>query len=145
MAKKNLGGRPTVMTEEVVAKLVEGFKADFTIDEACRYAGIDQSTYFRRRQVDEAFCKEMDSAKDYVLIKAKKNIQTAVDEGDTDLSVKLLKMRQNKIYSERNVSEIEGEVGIKKADQLAEALDDILEIKEDADNTQTTQSDTGSM
>jgi len=145
MAKKSKAGRPRVITDEVIAKLEESFKYDFTVDEACRYAGIDPATYYRKRQDDEIFCEKMDRAKDYVLTKAKKNIQIAVDEGDTELSVKILKMRQNKIYNERTVNEIEGEVGVKKADQLADALDDILEIKGDGDNAQTVESNTGSV
>ncbi len=139
------GGRPTVMTEEVVEKLIEAYKWDATTGEACRYAGISESTYYDHYNKNKEFSEKIDRARDFIFEIAKKNIERAVVEGDTELSVKLLKMRQNKIYNERTVNEIEGEVGVKKADQIADALDDILEIKEDGNNTQTTQGDTDSM
>lgn len=145
MAKKSNAGRPTVITDDAIQKLEEAFKWDATIGEACRYAGISESTYYDHYNKNKQFSEKIDRARDFIFELAKKNIERAVSEGDTELSVKLLKMRQNKIYNERTVNEIEGEVGVKKADQLADALDDILEIKEDGDNTQTVESNTGSM
>jgi hypothetical protein len=48
MPKKSralVGGRPTVMTEEVMRKLEEAFSLDCTDEEACAYAGIGERTY----------------------------------------------------------------------------------------------------
>lgn len=44
--EKHAGGRPTVMTPEVVLKLEEAFKVDATDEKACALAGIGESTYY---------------------------------------------------------------------------------------------------
>ena len=46
MAKKNLGGRPTTFTNEVVQKLEEAFAMDCSVEEACLYADIARQTYY---------------------------------------------------------------------------------------------------
>lgn len=41
--------RPTVMTDDVVRKLIEAFKLDVSVEEACLYADISKDTYYRKR------------------------------------------------------------------------------------------------
>ena len=43
---KNKGGRPTVMTEDVIRKLEDAFAHDLSDTEACLYAGIGRTTLF---------------------------------------------------------------------------------------------------
>ena len=48
MAKKqvNKGGRPTVITPEVLAKLEQAFAIDCSVQEALSYASIKQDAYY---------------------------------------------------------------------------------------------------
>ena len=38
--KKSNAGRPPKINPDIVRKLTEGFQDDFTVEEACRFAGI---------------------------------------------------------------------------------------------------------
>lgn len=102
MAKKNKGGRPTVITPEVTAKLIEAFKNDFTQYEACLYAGISQDAFQRRCAADHRFAVEMDGAKAFVFFAAKRNIAQAVaNQKDVEQSKWYLQKRQKDLYSDR--------------------------------------------
>lgn len=54
--------RPTVMTEDVVRKLLEAFKLDVSVEEACLYARISKDTYYRKLKEDEEFSDEVERA-----------------------------------------------------------------------------------
>jgi hypothetical protein len=62
----NIIGRKTVITESVVAKLTEAFRMGYNDEEACQYADIDRSTYYRHLQTDLDFATQIASAKNYV-------------------------------------------------------------------------------
>lgn len=72
--------RPTDMTDDVVAKLLSAFESDLTAEEACDYAGIHRSTYYRRYKDDEAFKDKVDRAKTFCARKAKKTIKENLDD-----------------------------------------------------------------
>jgi hypothetical protein len=101
MPKKNKGGRPTKKNESILGKLEEGFKSDFTIVEACAYAGINPDTYHEWYTRDKVFSERMDRAKLFLFHQAKKNIAIAISSGEVEDSWKLLRSRQKDIYSER--------------------------------------------
>jgi hypothetical protein len=103
--------KPRKFTEEVIGKLEEGFKSDFTVKEACSYAWIAVDTYYEHYKKNKSFSDRMDSAEDFCFIMAKNNVRKWLNEGDKEYSLKRLKNRQNKRYSERN--EGEGEKSIK--------------------------------
>ena len=67
-------GRPNAIDDNVKAKLIEIFHIDGTVEEACWYAGIDVSTFYRKYRADEKFCKEMKAAMQYPFIVAKKTL-----------------------------------------------------------------------
>lgn len=69
--KKDLGGRPTKMTEEVTTKLESIFKIGGTIDEATSYAGISDETYRRWMNENESFMARMTAAHHYADVVAK--------------------------------------------------------------------------
>jgi hypothetical protein len=68
----NLGGRPTVITEAVVQKLIDIFKIGGTAIEACAYAKIGRQTYYDRLASDDGFRAEMESAQYFADLAAKK-------------------------------------------------------------------------
>lgn len=111
-------GRPLAITEEVVRKLTEGFHDDFTVEEACRNAGIAKTTFYEECKRDPAFADEMDRAQDYPLILAKKRLLNAIKnpESDDGLSLKFLERRQRDRYSPKIIEEHTGEVTLGYAD-----------------------------
>jgi hypothetical protein len=68
---KNRAGRPSSMTNEVVAKLMALFIQGFSVREACQLIGISIDSYYRRQRVDEDFAKNMLTAQNFILNKAR--------------------------------------------------------------------------
>jgi len=54
--------RPHVITDEVVKKLVEEFRYDATVEEACSYAWISIPTFYDKLKNDQDFFNEIDRA-----------------------------------------------------------------------------------
>lgn len=71
LTKKNKGGRPTKMSDEVTTKLESIFKIGGTIAEAVSYAGISDETYRRWMNENSSFMAKMESAQHYADIVAK--------------------------------------------------------------------------
>lgn len=108
--KKNKGGRPTKKTKEIVQKLVDAFKRDYTVEEACSYAGIGKVAFYDWLKKDEKFANEIEAAKYYLLQAAKNTIAAKIaNEKDDELSKWFLERRAKKLYSLRQ--EITGEDG----------------------------------
>lgn len=95
MGKRNPVGRPTAITEETVAKLDSILKIGGTIEEACSYAGINKSTYYRNLEKDEDFATNMEAAQHYADIAAKNVvIDSIVKKKDLDTAKWWLEKRQ---------------------------------------------------
>jgi len=75
---QNQVGRPTVMTTDTIAKLIEIFKLDVTIETACAYAKIDKATYFRHYKDDLDFATKIDEARNYARIVAGNLVMDAI-------------------------------------------------------------------
>mgnify|MGYP001588212669 CR=1 FL=1 len=58
------GGRPTVVTPEVVRKLEQAFSIDATITEACSYAGISRDTFYRWKDENPELYDKMESLRE---------------------------------------------------------------------------------
>jgi hypothetical protein len=80
--KKHAGGRPTAMTEAVVAKLEAAFSVGATDTEACAHAGINNATYYRRREKDKKFCDKIDRLKEKLPLMAKSKMHGLISSGD---------------------------------------------------------------
>lgn len=90
--------RPTIITPEVVAKLTEAFKLDVTVEEACQYAGISKDTYYRKLKEDEEFSDEMERARMYVTMLARRSVITHMEK-DGNLALKYLERKRRKEFS----------------------------------------------
>lgn len=114
MAKKRqkTGPKPLLDDEDIVRKLEEAFKNDFTQYEACLYAGISEDTYSRRIKSDEKFAERMASAKQFPFFLAKRNIIKALNKGEVEDSWKFLQKRQKDIYSDRIETKNETNVNV---------------------------------
>lgn len=84
---QNTVGRPTVVTPEVVTKLVSILQRGLSITKACSYARIDRTSFYRKYNNDIAFRNKIDDARNFATIVAAeivvddivkhKNVQTA--------------------------------------------------------------------
>ena len=92
------GGRPTKITESVVRKLVEAFKLDVTVEEACRYAGISKDTYYRHLDANEGFSDEMEDARSYATMVARKCVIKKLAT-DANLALKYLERKRFKEFA----------------------------------------------
>jgi hypothetical protein len=89
--------------DEVLSHLRDGLMRDYTIEEACFYAGINKLTYYRWMEKCNEFKEMMEKAKSYIARMAKRNIaQEIASNGDIDVSTWWLKHRRRDLYSTRN-------------------------------------------
>lgn len=79
-------GRPTVITEKVIAKLIKAFKEGFTDQQACDYAQIHTATFYRHMKSDEAFAREIGCAKVFITIAAAKLVVKAIKKGNVQVA-----------------------------------------------------------
>ena len=74
-------GRPTKyqgLNCAIVRKLTDAFKSDFTVREACYYAGIAKSTYYKWLDEFDEFSDEMERSQMFLVVEAKKRLKTSV-------------------------------------------------------------------
>lgn len=79
-------GRPTVMTPDIITKLEQAFSIGCSDDEACIYADISRMTLHRYQKDNPEFCDRKELLKQKLVLKARTNIATKINEGDIDVS-----------------------------------------------------------
>ena len=87
-------------TPEVIAKLIEGHRMDFGVQDTCIYAGIPQSTYFYRLENDEKLLEEIEAAKRFAFLIAKRTVIKGIKD-NPQMALQWLKLREKDVYSER--------------------------------------------
>lgn len=70
--KKNKGGRPTVMTPDVLAKLEDAFTYCYTDEEACLYANISPDALYDYQRKNPQFTERKQLLRKTPNLKAKK-------------------------------------------------------------------------
>lgn len=80
--KENSLWRPTVVTDQVVSKLEEGFSKGLTDVEACLYANISKKTLYRYIEKNPDFWHRKEELKQQPKMKAKLIINDKLDEKD---------------------------------------------------------------
>lgn len=93
-------GRPTVMTEEVIAKLEDAFSNGATDLQACFLANISKDSLYRYIQDNPEFSDRKEALKDMVAYQAKTNIRLSLLADDEKL-----KIETSKWYLERKDKE----------------------------------------
>ena len=63
-------GRPTVLTDDTVAKLSEALQRGFSVQAACSWAQIDRATFYRHSQSDPIFATKMCYAMNFLYLAA---------------------------------------------------------------------------
>lgn len=88
--------------EAIVRKLEEAFRWDCTVIEACAYAKIARSTYYRLMEEHPEFSDRMIAAQQWPYIAAKKILFAhMLEKQDAQLALKFLERRQREHYSVR--------------------------------------------
>jgi uncharacterized protein YaiL (DUF2058 family) len=108
--KKNKGGRPTKIDEKVLHKLEEAFSQGFSDIEACLYAEIGTSTLYNYCEKNPKFLERKEELKNKPLMRARININKALQQGDKEMSKWYAERKAKKEFSTRVEQEIEGNI-----------------------------------
>ncbi|KKQ73710.1 MAG: hypothetical protein US96_C0055G0009 [Candidatus Woesebacteria bacterium GW2011_GWB1_38_5b] len=130
MASGNLGGRPTVMTEEVLVKLKEAFMFDATDKEACIWAGIGEASLYRYQAENSEFREQKEAWKQNPVLKAKVTIYNNLN--NVDIAKWYLERKAKNEFGTRQ--EITGSAGTDFLVPLIKRLDktDYTQVAEEA-------------
>lgn len=104
----NVGGRPTVIDDAVLAKLQQAFQMGFTMREACVWANIAVSTYYDYRNSHEGFAEQVEEWRQNPVLKARSTLYNNLDKIDT--ARWFLERKKKKEFSTR--TEFEGDIGV---------------------------------
>lgn len=105
MTKKNKGGRPTVMTKDVLEKLEHAFAMGCTDLEASCYADIDPKSLYNYQKKDEDFLRRKEKLKQNPFMLARKNVHNALADGDKDMSKWFLERKKKDEFSTKYITE----------------------------------------
>lgn len=92
------GGRPTVITDIVLAKLEEAFLMGCSDMEACLYADIDPSTLYRYQEKNPKYCERKEVLKQNPNFIARKSVIDGMRE-DSNLALKYLERKKKDEFS----------------------------------------------
>ena len=126
-------GRPEKITPEVVKKLKQIFMYDGTVEEACLYAGISKVTYYAKLKKDEEFLNEMNNARLYPYITAKKTLIKSMESKNEVVAqkgaIEFLR-RRDKRYADKLEGNIDVDANVDVEVNLSEKsmleFDDII-------------------
>lgn len=76
------GGRPTVMTEEVLQKLEYAFSIGCTDKEACISADIAPSTLYDYQEKNPEFAERKGELKEKLVLQARENLRASLEKED---------------------------------------------------------------
>lgn len=98
---ENLGGRPTVMTDDVLKKLKSAFDYGCTDEEACIHADISTQTLYNYQNAHPEFLEEKEMRKKKPVLKARSNVVLKIDSGDLDTSKWYLERKEKKEFGNK--------------------------------------------
>lgn len=85
--------RLTKQDENIVLLLETAFHNGYNITEACQHADITRQTYYNWLADDDVFSYRMSVAQSALNRKAKTNVFEAINEGDPNISLRYLTLR----------------------------------------------------
>lgn len=101
--------RPTVMTEQVIAKLEEAFAWGCSDTEACLWADIAPATLYQYQEKHPAFTERKAMLKERPILDSRATVARAVKR-DADLAMKYLERKRKDEFSTKSESEIKVEL-----------------------------------
>lgn len=103
--KKNRGGRPTVVTAQVVGKLELGFAKGLNKTECCKFAGISRDALYDYIDSHPEFSDRIEVLQSHPSMKAKFNIADRIEKGDVEMSKWYLERKNPDEFStKQNIS-----------------------------------------
>jgi len=115
------GGRPTVITDEVIRKLEEVFALGGTDLEACLYAGISKSAFYDYQQENPKFLERKEALKETPILRARTTIINSL-ENPIHAQWYLERKKRNE-FSTRTETEHSGAINIQLTSELANKYD----------------------
>lgn len=94
-------GKPTVMTENVLALLREAFEWGCPDIEACLHAGISQDALYDYQKRNPGYAEQKERLKKTPSIAARKTVVASVKE-DSDMALKYLERKEKQEFSPRS-------------------------------------------
>jgi hypothetical protein len=91
---KDKGGRPTVMTDEVIRLLESAFIAGCTDLEACCYADISKTALYEYCQKNDTFAERKETLKNKPLMQSRFIVQKALDGGDLNTANRVIDRKE---------------------------------------------------
>ena len=96
----NVGGRPTVFTQDVVAKLEQAFAIDCTVEEACSYADISRDAFYDYLKREPKFSDRIADLRNRPILKARQTIVTKLGESYSN-SIDYLKRKRPTEFADK--------------------------------------------
>jgi hypothetical protein len=134
--KKHPGGRPTVMTDEIIHKLEEAYALGCTDGEACFYADIAKSTLYKYQVEHPEFIERKESLKERPVLLARQAVLQAIQSGDSPgqkIAFDYLTKRKREEFADRveNTGKDGGpnQIEIKLSEEVEQKLREIYEQK----------------
>jgi len=92
--KKDKGGRPTVMTDDVIRLLEAAFLVGATDLEACVHADISKTALYEYCQKHDEFAERKETLKNQPTLKAKLIIDEALTGGDLNTAHRVIDRKE---------------------------------------------------
>ena len=106
------GGRPNKIDENVLHKLEEAFSQGFSDIEACLYADVGTSTLYNYCNKHKKFMERKEELKKKPLMRARININKALQKGDRDVSKWYLERKAKSEFSLKQEVEHSGTIDV---------------------------------
>lgn len=117
-------GRPTVMTQELINKLEEGFSMGYTDREACFYAGITPPTLYKFQEKNPDFVNRKEDLKNSPVLMAKKTIVSNLNTVNT---ASWYLEKKDPAFKNVTKTEVEAKVQIQDV-SVSEGIKEALEV-----------------
>lgn len=104
---KNAVGRPSVMTDDILQKILEARADGATPEQACLLAEVSVRAYYYYVEKNPEFLQMMERAKDILSVLANRRLRKALDELPKEEAVKLAwDILKNKEYREDKAKQL---------------------------------------
>jgi hypothetical protein len=100
---KNVGGRPTVMTQEVIAKLEDAFSWGCTDLEACCFANISKDALYDYCNKNPKFSERKEVLKNHPVMKARRVVVAALEDDDINTAHKVIDRKEGQKVTQTTV------------------------------------------
>lgn len=97
--------RPTIMTQDVIDKLVEAFKYGASDIEACAYANIAPATLYKYQDRNPEFAEYKARLKELPIFTARKSVVDHLGK-DPDLALKYLDRKKKDEFSTKSETDL---------------------------------------